>query len=641
MDALTTSPEGEMDNNGATTESVVSSITNVDQMFIELNKAGSTDKRPTTGSIVRSIAGIHKLFEDVTRNSKFIQKVYSDVADLALKIRIQQVAFDNGCKMLLVTAAKSRQDVDNMIENRGHPIWRDTLAHRDLDKMMARFYHLCLAALEHFQESLSELRVGLHALREKETEKATSRYQFLLDNWHPSTSGATEDFSKLLQNLRSYNDIFCTLIWQAVHRRSGYQLGSAFGGDLGWPTAIRVAPALHHHFGCIQRALQVLYDTLPNIWTCREHEVHSLSIASNFDYAKAGVIGQADYFCFDVAVTCPYSVRPYQLIVHISHGEFCIYQEAKEDRAPNKTYRKNGVTRSAAWTKSLEVSELHGDTAAHPLGGRRAGTYVHAESLQCKVPELGLEEDPCHRLRDSSVNIEPKQVMECSCLEYLEKKSGLSFLFSYLHRDEFRKQGSSSLDDVLARASNERRAIPLEDRLRISLSLAAGVLHLSSSSWLRQTWCSKDIIFFDTVDQKGYKLGEPFWQSILDNDRARGPVPESRRPAVTRSCMLSLGLVLLELAFSAPWRKLQLKESLTEDLFEWERNLVNLMRLSNTVSRELGSRYAKVVQTCLFQGLETQETQGLGKAELDQVIFEDIVTELDRCLSAVTFESVM
>lgn len=583
--------------NGATTESVVLSIINVNQMFGGVKKAGSTDKYPTSGSILRSIAGIHKLFEDVMRNSESIQKVYSDMADLVLKIRIQQVAFDNGCKMLLVTAAKSRQDVDNMIENRGHPIWRDTMVHRDLDAMMARFYHLCLAALEHFQESLSELRVGLHALREQETKKATSRYQFLLDNWNPSTLGAIEDFPKLLQNLRNYNDIFCTLILQAVPRRSGYQSGSAFGRDLGCPTAMRVAPAPHHHLGCIQRASQVLYDTLSNVWTCREHEAHSLSIARNFDYAEAGALGQAAYFCFTVAVTSPYPVRPYQLIVHISHSEFCICQEAKEDQAPNKTYLRKG-----------------------------------------------LEEDLCHRLRNSSVTIEPKEMMECSCLGYLEKRSGLRFLFPYLHRDEFRKQGSYSLDDVLACASNERRAIPLEDRLRMALSLAAGVLHFSSSSWFRQTWCSKDIHFFATDDYKGYKLGEPFLQTNLDNDRARGPACEIRRQAATRSCMLSLGLVLIELAFSAPWRKLQLKESLTEDLFEWEKNLVDLMRLSDTVSRELGSRYAKVVQTCLFQGLETQETQetqGLGKAELDQVIFEDIVAELDRCLSAVTFDAIM
>ena len=202
-----------------TTESVVLSITHFEQDLRKLKEPHSTTKRAISGGIVRSIAGILKLFEDVMRISRSVQEVYSTVADLALKVRIQQVAFDNGCKMLLVTAAKSRQDVDNMLENRGHPIWRDANAHQTLDTMMARFYHLCLPALEHFQESLIELRVGLHALRGQGTEKATSRYGFLLDDSKPPSLGTTEDFSKLLQNLRSYNDIFCTLIWQAVPHR--------------------------------------------------------------------------------------------------------------------------------------------------------------------------------------------------------------------------------------------------------------------------------------------------------------------------------------------------------------------------------------------------------------------------------------
>lgn len=638
MDALTTAREGVMEN-CATTESVVLSITNMNQMFTEVKQASSTGKRHPPGGIVRSIAGIHKLFEDVMRNSESIQKFYSDLADLALKIRIQQVAFDNGCKMLLVTAAKSRQDVDNMIENRGHPIWRDTMAHRNLDTMMARFYNLCLVALEHFQESLSELVVGLHALKGQETKKATSKYQFLLEKWNPSTLGTTDDFPKLLQNLRNYNDIFCTLIWQAVPRRSGHQFGLSFGGDLACPYLIRAARASQVHFGCVQQASQLLHDTLSNIRTCRQHEAHSLNIALNFDYAKTGATGQAEDFCFNVTVTCPSSARPFQLIVYVAHGGCCMYQKVTEDRFPKKTYLRNRVTRSAAWTKSSDVAELDTDAAAYRHGGQRVGASVRAEALQDKVPDLGLEEDLCHRLRNLSVTTESKQVAESSCLGYLETRTGLRFLIYYFRRDEYRKLGSYSLEDVLVRANKERRAIPVEDRLRIALFLAAGVLQLSSSVWLRPTWSSKDILFFDMDDKEKWTLGQPFLQTKLDSDTARGPVYETKSQAATRSCLLSLGLVLIELAFSAPWRKLQLEESLTEDLLEWEKNLLDLMRLSDTVSRELGSRYAKVVQICLFQGLETQETQDLGKAEIDQVLLEDIVGELDRCLSAVTFES--
>ena len=380
----------------------------------------------------------------------------------------------------------------------------------------------------------------------------------------------------------------------------------------------------------------MLYDTLSTVWTCREPKAHALNIALNLDNSEAGAIVQAENFHFSVAVTCPYFEDTCHLIVHTAHNDFCMYEKFKEDHSLKKKFLKNKVTRLAAGTDSSRLSRFNASPAAHRAGGQRTGSLKCAES---KVHDLGLEEDLCCWLRNSSVIIETKKVKECRSLGSLETRGGPRSLFSYLHRDEYRKQGPYSLDDVLTRAHHERRAIPLEDRIRTASLLAVGVLHLNISSWLRQVWSSRDVHFFDTNGYERCTMGEPFLEGKLDTDTERGPVYRTKNPAATRSCLLSLGLVLIELAFIAPWRKLQLQENLAEDLFEWERDLLDVMRLSNTVSRELGSRYAKVVQTCLFLGLETQETQGLGEAELDQVILEDIVRELDRCLSAVTFKA--
>lgn len=62
------------------------------------------------------------------------------------------------------------------------------------------------------------------------------------------------------------------------------------------------------------------------------------------------------------------------------------------------------------------------------------------------------------------------------------------------------------------------------------------------------------------------------------------------------------------------------------------------MRLSETVSRELGSRYAKVVRTCLYKWFDTDEKDTLGLAQLEIMVYENITRELERCLSAVTDE---
>lgn len=637
MDLPSNEREQEIENY-VTTDTIVHSMTQVNQRFEDVAKARSTDERPTPGEMVRSMAAIHRLFKDVVKTNNQMQKVY--VADLAPKIQIQQVAFNNCYKLLLNTAATNRQDVNNMIEDPGHPIWQDTVAHRNMYKVMTPFYHLCLKALEHCQESLKLLEGGFQALRDQVKRKGRKRYRSWLEGSKPPTFGPPEDLPKLVQSLRNYNDIFCTLVWQAVPRRANNVLGLSFAEDLGYRYTIGAAQASHSHFGCSRRASQVLYDTWSNVWTCRDHETHFFSISLKFDHAKASAIVQSGDLQFDMAVTSPHFDVPYRFVVDSAHADFCTCQMVEEDQSMKKTYTYlgNKVAGKAARTKSLDSSGLNGDTAAFRAGDQWDRTLMRPESVLKRVPDLGLEEDLCSFLRKSSANVEAKQGTGSSCLGFLKTRSGRKFLISSVFRTEYQRQGSQSLDDVLVRANSERRTIALKDRLRTASFLAAGFLHLHNSSWLPQAWSSKDIHFFDTDEYKRCALGEPFLRTRLDCKKDCGPESENKDSAATRSGLLSLGLVLIEIAFSAPWRKLQLEKDVTKDLIVWERELLNLIRLSETVSRKLGSRYAKVVQTCLLQGLGAQKTDGPRKVELDGIVYEEIVRELDQCISAVTSE---
>ena len=305
-----------MEEDWITTESVVLSLTRFNQTRSEIDKPISTNIYLTSGGIVPSLAGIHQQFKDVMSAIKSNRKSFPGVADLALKIEIQQVAFEDGCKGLLATVAKSRQDVDQMIEDQGHPIWKDTSAHRNLDTMMARFYCVCRAALERFHESLDDFRAGLHALSGRGTEK----YRFWRDRSNPPASGIIVDLAKLVQNLKSYNDIFCTLVWQAVPRRSGCQIGSSFRQNLSYLYVPQATSGRYHHFDCIQRASQNLYNLLSTVWTCEEHEPRSLIFALSLESAKLGASVQAEDFRFNVAVTSPYLKSPPRSDVDIAHN---------------------------------------------------------------------------------------------------------------------------------------------------------------------------------------------------------------------------------------------------------------------------------------------------------------------------------
>ena len=633
MDALNTERKRGMEN-CVTLDTIMLSTTHVNQRFEDITKAGSTDKRPPPGGIARSIAATHQLFEDLVKISEPMQEMFSDVAVLAPKIRIQKVAFEHGCKSLLATVAKSRQDVDNMFEDPCHPIWKDTIAHRNLDKVMARFYSLYSKALEHFQKSLTELKVELYTLRRQGKRKGNRRYHIWPKRSKSLTVSTTENLAGLVHDLRDYNDIICTLIWQAVPRQPGHMLGSSSAEDLGYPYPTGAARESHRHFACIQRASQILYTTLSHVWTCCNHEAHSLRISLNFDYVKPGAVARCKDVRFDVAVTSPYFDNLYGLVVDSAHCQYCTCQMGEEDQSSKMTHQGDKVAGSAA--REISSDSSGHDAVVSRAGGQGTRTLMRPESMQNEVSDSVLKGEFFRSLRKSSATIESKQGTGCSCLEYLNSGGAPKFLFSYVLGCDSRERGSHSLDDVLVRANSECRAISVEDRLRTASSLAAGVLHLNSSSWLPQVWSSKDIYFFGKDGYERCALGEPFLQTQSDSNVSRGPVYGVKTSAFPRSVLVSLGLVLIELAFSAPWRRLQLQEGITKNLFDWERDPLNLMRLSETVSRELGSRYAKVVHTCLFQGSGAQETHGPGKSELDEVIFKDIVGELDICVSAVT-----
>ena len=628
MDVINAEQERERDvENNSTTESVVQSITHVSLRLNGATKASNDTKHLASGAIVPSIACLHRLFEDVLRNVSSMQKANSEMADVVLKIRIQKVVFDNGCKPLLVTAARSRQDVENMIENPNHPIWKDTMAHQKLDTVMGRFAPLCLKALQRFQENLIQVKMRSDTRR---PSWKTRRKHLPLAN--RPTCGTIEEYCKLVQSVRNCNDIFCTLVWQVAPCPSGYRSSMSLGiEDLGCSDAIRPAQASYAHVGCIQRASRTLYETLSSVWKYRGHETYSLNMSLKFEYAKAGAIVRDEAFQFNVAVTSALFCGPYRLVVNAAHQDFCVYPADDENQSSKQIYAEIRGARPAAPTKASNFSELDHGTVAHEAGILRSGAFMRPESLHIEKPNLSAEEDICNWLRKSSISIKPKDRTECPYLGSMDARNNLPC----------QKQSSHSLDDVLMRANKEHRTLPLEHRLRLAFFLANSVLHYHTTPWLGQAWSSKDIHFFDMDSCEGCALGEPFLQTQLNIDPADGPVYEVETLSATRSCLLSLGLVLIELAFSAPWRKLHLQENITDDLLEWERNLLNLMRLSDTVSRELGSRYAKVVQTCLFQGCEAKKVHGLCEAELDEVIFEDIVRELDRCLAAVTFKPVV
>ena len=190
--------------------------------------------------------------------------------------------------------------------------------------------------------------------------------------------------------------------------------------------------------------------------------------------------------------------------------------------------------------------------------------------------------------------------------------------------------GSYSLDDILTQKKSHEINLPVQYRLRVAVSVAKVVLHLHDTSWVHGEWGSKDILFYGSIDAHDvYRVSEIF---VGIRSLRSESSPTSQSP------LFFLGVVLLELGFSAPLRTLQLEEDVTEGFPEWKRQYLTLLRLSETVSRCLGSNFAKVVDSCLSEIHQLQRYHDYRPIKINHEKYTDIVSRLEKCLSELTFE---
>ena len=562
-----------------------------------------TDSCEYTDGVVPCIASIRQKIGDVRRLGELIQQSSSIGADAVSILLIQAVRFDNNCKLLFSLVAEGPQDVDNMFEDPGHWIWKDIITHGSLEKKMARYYDLSLISLEHCRQVWNEIQKTFELMKRQETMK----YRYGRAVPEMLASDTAQEFFKLIQDLRSHIDMFSTFVRQVVIIPCNHLTGSLPANDLSHVNQLGGSEATGGDLRYIQSVSQLLYDTWSREWTCREHKAHDVNLSLHFLDAKASGTISCEGFSIAILVTIPHFDR----------------------------YQGRNPLELRTQAKYSTSSGHDAETAACNAGRQKAGTHIYLDPIQDTVRDSRSEEDLCLYLRKACAAIGPTRNAERICIGYLTTKPGFHFEFFY----EFRKQQLRSLDDFLSSKNNDSSTISVEGRLRLALSLGAGFLCLRASSWLRQAWSSKDIHFFhgDELNEE-HTSAEIFLQTQLSSYNSQPSTSESGNSHAARSALLSLGLILIEIAFSAPWRKLQQRNDTIQTLSEREINFVHLMRLSEVVSRELGSRYAKVVRTCLSEGLGAENVRGR-QANLDRFIYENIVKELDKCVSAVSDDS--
>ncbi|KAL8787038.1 MAG: hypothetical protein Q9195_007943 [Heterodermia aff. obscurata] len=610
-----------------TSDVVVLSIICGQETGTEGQKTKNTYKHSTSDCIIDSIANIRRNFARITTLMESAPASPLPCRDLAPELRTQQIAFENTGKTLLLMVSRSPQDVENMFEYQAHPIWTDVTAHRRLSVLMARSCHLCEEALKGFSRILCEI------LREYQTGKK----QIKKKNWFRREVSKTlvvdriEPLHRLFDDLRSYGDFFRTIVRHTARGRPGYVDEPTKVEDLQDPRHKADLRTFSGYFEILQQMSGTLYGTLSKAWTCRQEEVHSISISTD-------VVAYNSGFRFGLAVTTSHLDRPLHFLVGATRdktGTHKIAEEIVKDVSPY--LNSAGTTDDSQWHAKLPVT-----AGMHPDRLVTDQTSQSVSALSCSWPirnhfrNLNMEQNLCSYLQESCAAIEMSKTSEYPCLGYLESDDGVTFLIFYTLKGRY----AYSLDDVLERAGTDCNTISVKQRLVLASLLATAVISFYDTPWPPRVWSSQNIQFFNT-DAANTKrtLVEPYLKTLLDQDTTAHETCLSKDVDSRRFLLLSFGIILIEIANSAPWRKLQSQEDITKDLNKRDRNVLNLMRLSEIVSRELGSRYAKVVQKCLEASVGDpgpgNHTEGLSEIDFQ----EDVIKQLNECVLAVSDHS--
>ncbi len=615
----------------------------------KVTKKSNFDLMP--GGIVPRIHGIRRLFREILRVSLLREKTFAELAEMSSKLAVQQTIFESGARLVLSSAANRWRDVRDMLESHDHAFWNDHIINRTAEDMMARFSKLCLRVLQHIWESLEDFRVKLESLSKRDKNGTKAVYQ-LMHTLIPSRlrpSMTPVHVPGILEWLGECNDIFLTLSRQVVPGQFGHVVGLSSFSITELPSSERASTAstaaefLQSHFFCIQRASQELHNTLSRIWSCREHSAHSLGISLDSSTLNAGRLAPGRAFRFNLVVTMPLNDEPFCLVIDCHQSKACSCGTSLADHLPQTSERGNPAmktTSPACGRKPACQSKASTDALGRHVRWASSRTKLLWRSEENEIPDLAQEEDFCLHLRRTCYGRNGlRNGPKGSRLGYLKTQSSLGFLFFYVRRRATDRLDLCTLDDVLSRAKDRSTRLPVEDRLRFAARLATAMLQFHATPWFPYGWSSRDILFLDSEESRNsYQLDNPYLRDQLNNGVANHAVFEVASSSSTQSTLLSLGSVLLELAFSAPLRKLKLPGKIAIELVEWERDCLTIMKLIENVSRELGPTYAKVVRTCFSHGFGPQGLHSLGNLELDHIISNDVVKELDRCLSFVLAE---
>ena len=229
---------------------------------------------------------------------------------------------------------------------------------------------------------------------------------------------------------------------------------------------------------------------------------------------------------------------------------------------------------------------------------------------------------------------QPSQQSKCvAVLENTERSK--NFVYSAADVTCSERRRAVSLERLITKMNEQGASgrLPLYERLRLAKTLAVAVLQFHSTPWLRTCWRSEDVYFFR--EEVIILQERPILSSPHVNVRFRdpdGPLSQSSTfPSHTLArnpLLFSLGVVLLEIAYSSTLESLQQPNDLNDSQKNLYTEFFMARRLASSGRSDMGGSYHKIVERLVECDFGCGND--LSDRQLQVALYKDIICPLER-----------
>jgi hypothetical protein len=602
-------------------------------------------------------------WDNVLRPFKRYRKFAPELDEFQQQLKTQKTIFRNECCLLLSVLA-SHDTAKYMLQQPRHPLWMDKEFDNNFALQLGDSGEAC-------ESTIIAIKLKLKELEAKAENFGTILQQIPVSTFTPVTS-VTADIRKLasvgdkswrsrlakklkfafsesrieslLNELRNLNRDFLTLSAQ-TSRLKTKQIEV---------THSRPPPAMKEKiegFQNVHKAFIQLYNALGK--ACQLHEEHSAHFSLEPQHIRA-IGSEPPLVRFNVAFTHIMgnnmaSINPVWIAIDSIFGESATMEDSFQQPDYHGLAKRvlGGLSSTPKRTHGLSNETLNSNTSP-PKKKRVAFATTTAEKIQpsafvsasslllntptdITLPDFCVQHNFCICIQKCSQQRQTK-------IGYLEKAGPCKHLV-YFSPSIVACQAREpmSLAYVVSSISKkcEMQKLLQYQRLRLAKQLAAAVLQFHGTPLMKDSWQSKDVVFFDSSEdfkQQSNALHSPHLNVHVQKSQQSSLISDTCSPSnqglIRNSYLFNLGVVLLELAYQAPLRSLQEASDLKDGFDRKHIEFFAANRLSNNMKPVLGLTYANIVKKCL--ACDFGHGDDLNDSMLQAVFYRDVVCELER-----------